>query len=261
MSLFEKFTPLLTNNAVALSGTELPKDLLMSSEGNLQTFYAPFDYINTEARITICGVTPGMQQAVVALNEARRLLNAGVPSEEAKRKAKETASFAGAMRTNLINLLDSVGIAELLGINSCARLFDSHTHLVHYTSALRYPVFIRGENYNGTPKMLKAPSLRHQVDTYLAEEVKALSANCLYVPLGEKVSAAFEHLQSKGLVKAEQVLSGLPHPSPASMERINYFLGKKDRADLSIKTNPDKLDAARAKLLAKVAGLRDKGWS
>lgn len=260
MSLFEKFTPLLSNNAVALSGSELPKDLLLSSEGSLQTFYAPFDYINTQARITICGITPGMHQAVVALKEARRLLNAGAPSEEAKRKAKETASFAGAMRKNLINLLDSVGIADLLGINSCAHLFDTHTHLVHYTSALRYPVFINGGNYNGTPKMLTAPSLRHQVDTYLAEEVKALSANCLFVPLGEKVSAAFEHLQSKGLVKGEQVLSGLPHPSPASMERINYFLGKKDRADLSIKTNPDKLDAARAQLLAKVAGLRDKGW-
>lgn len=261
MSLFEKFIPLLGSSSVAISGNALPEDLLLSAEGNLQTFYAPFDYINMGARITICGITPGMQQAVVALNEARRLLRIGVPNEEAKRKAKETASFAGAMRTNLINLLDSVGIAELLGINSCVRLFDTHTHLVHYTSALRYPVFVKGENYNGTPKMLKTASLRHQIDTYLAEEVQALSANCLYVPLGEKVSAAFEHMQSEGLVKPEQVLAGLPHPSPASIERINYFLGKKERVALSNRTNPDKLDAARAQLLAKVASLRAKGWS
>lgn len=261
MSLFEKFTPLLSISSVAISSNALPEDLLLSAEGNLQTFYAPFDYINTGARITICGITPGMQQAVVALNEARRLLRAGVPNEEAKRMSKETASFAGAMRTNLINLLDSVGIAELLGINSCGRLFDTHTHLVHYTSALRYPVFVKGENYNGTPKMLKTASLRHQVDTYLADEVQALSANCLYVPLGDKVSAAFEHLQSKGLVKPEQVLIGLPHPSTANNERINYFLGRKKRAAPSNRTNPDKLDAARTQLLAKVAGLRAKGWS
>jgi len=260
MSLFEKFSPLLIDSSVSLSGTTLPTELLLSSEGSLQTFYAPFDYINPEARITICGITPGMSQAVVALNEARRLLKAGVPLEEAKRKAKETASFAGAMRTNLINLLDSVGIAELLDINSCARLFDTHTHLVHYTSALRYPVFIKGQNYNGSPKMLKTTSLRHQVETYLAEEIRALSTNCLYVPLGDKVSAAFEHLQSIGLVKPGQVLTGLPHPSPASMERINYFMGKKERAALSSKTNPDKLDAARARLLKQIADLRTKDW-
>lgn len=260
MSLFEKFVPLLIGSSVAINGTALSKELLLSAEGDLQTFYAPFDYINTDARITICGITPGMTQAVVALNEASRLLKAGVPNEEAKRKAKEAASFVGAMRTNLINLLDSVDIAKLLGITSCSRLFDTHTHLVHYTSALRYPVFKKADNYNGRPKMLNTASLRHQIDTYLAEEVKALSASCLYVPLGDKVTTAFEHLQSKGLVKPEQVLAGLPHPSPASMERIKYFLGKKERAALSNKTNPDKLDAARAQLLSKVAGLRAQGW-
>lgn len=260
MSLFEQFSPILANSTVSLNDVELPKELLLASEGSLDTFYAPFDYINPKARITICGITPGRSQAVTALNEARRLIKAGASLEEAIRKAKETASFAGAMRNNLISMLDHIGLAQLLGIDSCAHLFDTHTHLVHYTSALRYPVFLNGKNYSGSPSMLSQKSLRHQVDTHLAEEVRALAGNCVYVPLGPKVAEAFEHLQRKGLVKAEQVLAGLPHPSGANAERISYFLGNKAREKLSTKTNADVLDTARTQLSAKVASLTAKGW-
>lgn len=259
MSLFEQFSPILASSTVSLDDGELPKELLLASEGRLDTFYAPFDYINPKARITICGITPGRSQAVTALNEARRLLKAGASLEEAKRKAKETASFAGPMRKNLIGMLDHIGLTKLLGIDSCSRLFDTHTHLVHYTSALRYPVFLNGENYSGSPAMLSQKSLRHQVDTHLAEEVRTLDENCVYVPLGPKVAEAFEHLQRKGLLRPEQVLTGLPHPSGANAERISYFLGNKAREQLSAKTNADVLDAARTQLCAKVANLTTKG--
>lgn len=260
MSLFERFSPLLADTSVALTGQALAQELLLSQDAGLQTFYAPFDYINTQAKITICGITPGFSQATKALEEARRLLCAGASIEEAKRKAKETASFAGGMRTNLVAMLDAIGLHHLLRLDSCARLFDTHTDLVHYTSALRYPVFINGANYNGVPSMLRSATLRMQVDSYLAEEVRALPGNCLYIPLGPKVGEAFEHLQHQGLIMADQVLAGLPHPSPASVERIHYFLGKKERAALSSKTNPDKLDAARQQLLAKVEALHKQGW-
>lgn len=261
MSLFEQFRPIIANSSVSLNEVDLPKELLLSSEGNLNTFYAPFDYINPNARVTICGITPGRGQAVTALNEARLLLKAGVSLEEAKRKAKETASFAGAMRKNLIGMLDHIGLAQLLGIDSCSRLFDTHTHLVHYTSALRYPVFVNGENYSGSPSMLSQKSLRHQIDTHLAEEIRALGSSCVYVPLGPKVTEAFGHLQRTGLVKPEQVLAGLPHPSGANAERISYFLGNKAREQLSKKTNADVLDSARTHLRAKVASLTAKGWT
>lgn len=256
MSHFEKFIPVIAGSAVSFSGSELPKELLLATEGNLQTFYAPFEHINHNARITICGITPRHSQAFKALNEARRLLKAGSSVEEAKRRAKETASFAGAMRPNLIAMLDHIGVATLLGIDSCARLFDTHTHLVH--SALRYPVFIKGDNYNGTPSMLKKQSLREQIDTHLAEEVRALGGNCVYVPLGPKVAEAFEHLQHQGLVNPDQVLSGLPHPSGANAERISYFLGNKAREKLSTKTNADVLNSARKQLCAKLGSLTAK---
>ena len=52
-----------------------------------------------------------------------------------------------------------------------------------------------------------------------------------------------------------QVLAGLPHPSGANAERIQYFLGRKDASRLSEKTNASLLDAARAALFSKVTQL------
>lgn len=256
MSYFEKFSPLLTDPTFKLSGHPLPKDFLLASEGNLETFYSPFDYINTEARVTICGITPGYKQAMNALSEARKQLNAGASLEEAKRRAKETASFSGPMRNNLIAMLDQIGLHLLLDINSCARLFDTHQHLVHYTSALRYPVFVDGKNYSGNPAMLSRSSLRQQVDTHLAEEVRALGKRCIYVPLGPKVAEVFKRLQNNGLLKPAQLLDGLPHPSGANAERISYFLGTKSRETLSMKTNPGVLDHAKAQLKEKINKLK-----
>ena len=238
----------------------LPSELLLASEGGLQTFYAPFDHINTGARVVLCGITPGLQQASRALDEARQHLRNGASIEHAKQAAKETASFAGPMRNNLTNLLDHIGLHTLLDIDSCARLFDTQRHLVHYTSALRYPVFLDGKNYSGSPSILSRPSLRHQVDTHLAEEIRVLGPQCLYIPLGPKVTEVFQHLQAKGLLKAEQLLDGLPHPSGANAERISYFLGTKPREKLSSKTNPVVLDGAKARILAKLATLRSEGF-
>jgi hypothetical protein len=114
----------------------------------------------------------------------------------------------------------------------------------------------QGQNYSGSPAMLSRASLRHQVETHLAEEIRTLGPQCLYVPLGPKVTEVFQHLQAKGLLKAEQLLDGLPHPSGANAERISYSLGGKPREKLSSKTNPVVLDEAKAQFLAKLVTLR-----
>jgi len=36
-------------------------DFLLNKEGNLEIYYAPFDYINSKAKIVIVGITPGLQ--------------------------------------------------------------------------------------------------------------------------------------------------------------------------------------------------------
>jgi hypothetical protein len=53
---------------------------------------------------------------------------------------------------------------------------------VHFTSALRYPVFGDGGNYNGTPNMLRTPILRAMVDTLLAAEAAPAGAPARLLP-------------------------------------------------------------------------------
>lgn len=255
MSHFDNYVHLLRDPDFSFEGNPLAKQLLVSEQGAFQTYYAPFDHINLRAKIVICGITPGLQQAINALTAIRQSLLNGDSADVAKQKAKEFASFSGAMRANLINMLDHIGIHTWLGIVSCADLFGSHKHLVHSTSALRNPVFKDGGNYSGTPSMVKQPALLKQIDGTLADEIRALGPDCVYVPLGGEVSKAFAHLEAKGIVSPSKVLHGLPHPSPASNERIFYFLGKKERALLSNKTNPDKIDANKSSIMAKVKAL------
>lgn len=238
-----------------MADESLPNDLLLSSDGDLSVYYAPFDYINRQAKITICGITPGLQQALLALIEAKEQLVSGTSIDELMKKAKETGSFGGAMRSNLIAMLDHIGVHKKLGIESCEQLFSSHTHLVHYTSALRYPVFVSRENYNGNPNMISNNLLRAQIETYLSEEIKSLPENCIYIPLGPKVTEAFSYLISKGIINTMQVFDGFPHPSGANGERIKYFLGKKNKGDLSKNTNPLQIDEVKAKLYKKLENI------
>jgi len=251
--LFEKYINFIKNQSFTLSQDRLPTELLIEEDGDLSVYYAPFDYINTEAKIVICGITPGFQQAILALEEASKQLRQGATSETAKLAAKNTASFGGPMRSNLIRLLDYIGIPQKIGIDSCSELFRSKSNLVHYTSALRYPVFKALKNYSGTPSMVSKPILRKQIENYLLPELVQLSSSTLIVPLGPKVEKALSLAVKTGSVSREQVLSGLPHPSGANAERIAYFLGEKPADKLSAKTNPIKIDAAKEKVIAKVA--------
>ena len=221
---------------------------------NMQVCYAPFEYINPNARIVIVGITPGHTQMLNALKEARQQLVKGASEEDALKAAKATGAFSGAMRPNLTGLLDAVGIHKWLGIGSCSELFQSAANLVQTTSVLRNPVFVNGENYNGTPNMTKNALLQKQLTTYFAKDVAALP-KAVFVPLGDKVAEALHFLAGKGLLDRSRILDGLPHPSGANAERIAYFMGRKSRSELSVKTNPDKLDEARANLQERVLAL------
>ncbi|WP_274644677.1 hypothetical protein [Pseudomonas serbica] len=256
MSTFERYQDLISNPKTSFFGNPMSNKLLVSTEGRFQTFYAPFDHINRDAKVVICGITPGKQQALNALEEARKSMLNGDSAEVAKQKAKKFGSFSGDMRPNLIAMLNHIGLDEVLGITNCADLFGAYSNLVHYTSALRNPVFLDGENYSGSPSMVKQPALLRQIELALVEEIRLLGQDCIYVPLGDEVSKVFTYLEAKGLVNPAQVLNGLPHPSGNSVERVHYFLGKKERALLSNRTDADKIDTGKASILAKVKALR-----
>lgn len=232
----------------------LPDSLQLARDGALSVYYCPFEFVNTEAKVVLVGITPGFTQLRNALQEAQAQLKAGASQEAALREAKRVGAFSGKMRPNLVNLLDHFQVNRWLGLDSCDALFGRAAHLVHTTSALRFPVFVDGANYNGTPSMTKHPLLRRLLLERFAQEASLLK-DAVFVPLGPKVSEAMKWLEAEGAIDGAKVLHGMPHPSAANSERIYYMLGKKPRSALSVKTDPDRLDAARAALEGKMASL------
>ena len=228
--------------------------LTMSGQGAFATQYAPFDYVNPAAKVVLVGITPGAFQATAALARLKAVLLAGGSDADALRAAKEAASFSGPMRTNLVQLLDAIGVQRLVGIASCADLFGARADIIHFTSALRYPVFLGGENYSGTPPILSTPYLKAMADRWLRDEASQLSS-AIWVPLGREPAAALSYLVSSAVIPKSNVVTGLPHPSGANGERIAYFLGRKERSALSSRTNATVLDAARTRLVAQIGSL------
>lgn len=241
------------------SGTALglrSESMTLARHGRLSVHWIPSDHVPRAARLAVVGITPGLEQAERLLHTFAAALNAGATVEVALRDAKLSGSFSGPMRGNIVRMLDHIGMHEVFGVPSCSLLFDPAHELVHFTSALRYPVFIDGKNYNGTPDILKTPVLREMVETHLAAEVRALPG-ALWLPLGPRPAAALHHLVTCGMLSADVVLEGMPHPSGANAERIKYFLGLKPKAELSRQIpRPDEIDRAREQLFDQVARLR-----
>lgn len=243
---------------VEITGAGLPKELLLSENGRYTTYYAPFKFVNESAKVVICGITPGIQQATIAIKAAQEALEQGLSAAEVLKHAKHSASFAGAMRRNLAEMMDFIGLQYWLGVDSCGDLFHTRQDLVHFTSALRNPVLDQGQNFSGGRAMISNSYLWDQIQTGLVAEIRSLPDDCVFFPLGQGVDSVFEKLAGEGVIERNRVLSGLPHASGANAERIAYFCQRKERDQLSDKTNADKLDTARKGLLTQIAILSGK---
>lgn len=228
--------------------------LTLTENGNIRVIYSPFDYIERRAKLVILGITPGMSQAQNALNAFYRAKLAGSSLEDALRKAKMTASFSGPMRANLIEMLDHIGIASLFNVQSAGSFFELGSTDVHFTSALRYPVFIDGKNYSGQPSMMKTPCLKSILDSHLLEEAKLLP-NAIWIPLGPKAEEAIMYVCDLGLVSRNNILIGMPHPSGANAERVTVFTSRKRPELASAKTDAGKLLQSASQLKQQIASL------
>lgn len=261
--LFSQFAPIIRDITDAELAAEIkqPQRLLLSASQagtrHIEIAYFPEDAANIDAQIAIVGLTPGRQQWRNALIEARRCLRAGYSEAEALASTETFAAFSGPMRANLVAMLDDVGVNDLLGLSSTTSLWEDDVHLVHFTSALRFPVFVDGKNYSGAPSILTTPTLREQLITGFATEASTIP-KAIFVPLGPIVGQALEFAAETSNVDHSRVLVGLPHPSGANAERIAFFLGRKPRELLSHKVNPERLMQARAAAKARVAELRQE---
>lgn len=239
--LFNQFAPVLKSPS---SPVLRDQRLLLEAEGDVAVYYAPFEYINPEAKIVLVGITPGPTQMVNANNVARRTLLNGASSEEAMRAAKLEGAFSGkVMRSNLAHQLDHWGFQQWLGIKSASDLFDSAGHLVQTTSLLRYPVFVRDEDYRGTPNMMKHSLLRKFLLNHFVSEVQEMK-NALFLALGPQVQKVLDQLCAEGAIDGDRLIRGLLHPSPNCTYRIDYLIGDRTK-NVPVKTNPAPYDQGR----------------
>ena len=42
---------------------KLPQELEFFNDGVISSYYVPFEHVNASAKLVICGITPGFQQA------------------------------------------------------------------------------------------------------------------------------------------------------------------------------------------------------
>ena len=216
-----------------LSRSDLLKpEMRLFADRTLAIYYAPFDHVNRHALLVLVGVTPGWQQTEIAFRKMRDQNEKIESTETQLLNAKLAAGFAGQMRSNLVNMLDSFDLSKILDIPSTSCLFTTRHHLLHATSAIRYPTFrVNGSNYNGTPKVQQHPVLRWFVIEVLAPELSSVP-DALIVPMGKPANEAVELLVRHQLIEKERCLFGVPHPSGANNgHRISQL--RKDRDQLA----------------------------
>ena len=195
---------------------------LIAKKDNIKIYYAPFDYINSKAKIMIVGITPGFQQMLQsfqAINEGKSL-----------KEVKDLSSFKGSMRTTLIKHLDELEVNKKLKIKSCESLFNKDSKYLHTTSLVKYPVFDKGKNYSGA-NILKKKILLDFIEKNFLKELKTLK-KAIIIPLGNTVSSTIEYLNNKYDLKLACFLKGFPHPSGANARKNIQF--KENKRNMKI---------------------------
>ncbi|MEG0295837.1 MAG: hypothetical protein RR620_03895 [Clostridium sp.] len=196
-------------------------EFLVEKDKNIEIYYAPHnEYLNSDAKVFIVGITPGFQQMSTAMATARKGIEDNKSLEEIKYMCKVAGRFSGSLRKNIISMLDYIKLNEALNIDSCSELFEDKDNLLHTISLIPYSVFVKGENYTGhTPKLNKSDFLMKYVENNFVEELSNLS-DVLIIPLGKAVEEVLGVLIKEEVICEEQVLKGFPHPSGANVNRL-----------------------------------------
>lgn len=203
----------------------LSEQFLLKKHGELEMYYSPHnEYINSEAKIVIVGITPGWTQMKTAFVQAVRSVHEGLSFEELLKAAKIAASFSGSMRTNLISMLNDCDVAKALNIGNSELLFSDKRDLLHTTSVIKYPVFYQHKNYTGyLPKISQSSLMSHYAYNIFPKEIAQLNNDPLIIPLGKAVEKVLHTLICEKKLPENSYLFGFPHPSGANGHRKKQF--------------------------------------
>lgn len=216
--------PCIEKNRILTSLFLLEKD----EKKQLEIYYAPFEFVNEQAKIVIVGITPGLNQMKASYLTVLNAKDQLADDEEILRQVKKNSSFAGSMRKNLVQMLDELGLNKYLNIATTMDLFGKANHLVHTTSVLSYPVFYKGKNYSGsTPDLLKTDLFKKYVTEQFVTQINHL-VKPLIIPLGTNVSKVCRYLAERQMIEPKLILDGFPHPSGANGNRKKQFEANKN---------------------------------
>ncbi len=237
-SKFTKYKKLISSLSPSLETSTLKSEKFLvdkDEKKNLEIYYAPFEYINERAKVIIVGITPGLHQMKQAYSTVIRLKDTEMVDEEILHEVKKNSSFEGPMRKNLIAMLDELELHHYLGLNSTSELFRTASHLVQTTSVIKYPVFYKGKNYNGsTPNILRTDLLKKYIVNTFAEEIIRLE-HPLIIPLGVNVSKVLNYLTTNDYLNSDSILYGFPHTSGGNGHRHKQFAENKEDMKQKIK--------------------------
>lgn len=254
--LFERFRG-------ALRSSSDDKTFLLGTAGGYSVYYVPFEYVNTEAKLVLVGITPGPEQMKCAYATARRLLGSTGTATHILREVKRSCAFAG-MREKISAMLDHFGIPGCIGVTTAPALWSSDFRSFHPTSIVPNAAFRNGAYFNGPfSAVLDAPLLRAQFENTFIPSIERINKNALYVGMGPVVDEALNWCVSRGILAAKQILGYFPHASGASGSQFAYFMRKKRLADLKpkdpVRHRVSDLDAAYERIVTNVKALCQGG--
>lgn len=194
---FDRYRPVMDTMPKLTKDTMAPLKMQSEPAMGFEEYYAAHtDYMDPEARVVFIGICPGFEQMKLSFDLVKELQ--GLPDEDVLRQAKIQARFGRSMRRNLIELADRTELPALLP----------------------YPVFRNGKNYTGhAPKISRSPMLTQICDRQL-QKILAAYPKAVFIPLGKSVD---EQLRLSGVIPAERIVSGFPHPSGVNGHRFRQL--------------------------------------
>lgn len=177
-----------------------------------------FDYVNPKAEVVIVGITPGNSQ----LKGEREGLD--------KREIKRLNAFAGNIRSNLVKMLDYVGVNSLLGIETCRSLWEEDFDRVEMTSLLKEATYIVGKSrrmmFKDTEMIAKSKVLTDKYENGFVKDCLQYKRARLFVACGQGVYDELMKLKERGVITAPVV--AIAHPSGNNGVRVLYYMGQLD---------------------------------
>ncbi|MCW5640960.1 MAG: hypothetical protein KIT63_02545 [Rhodoferax sp.] len=246
---FARLRPIM--EAMPVGGKNFEK-LRIGETKQHQLYFAPFSYVNTDAKLVIVGITPGPRQLELAIAAVQRFRTQ--PSESVLQEIKRLASFgSSSMRPNLLKMLAHFDVRKRLKVGTEEDLWDSARRLLHMTSVVSHATFeLKADGtekpFNGKfVEVLRSPLLRECFESNFVLVVENMNPGAVWIGLGPTPKAALDWCVAKGLLRLEQV-GAFSHPSGSGGSQVRYYLRQMSRSEFKEKDpvlkRCDWLDAA-----------------